>query len=388
MNRSRPLCITFTHDLAAILGLSALLVVTIHFLPSSALRTILGTGFVLFFPGYTMVAALFPGRHDLEGLERLGLCLGLSIAVLPLMGLVLNYTPWGITLLSTLFSAGAFMVGCAAVAYYRRGKLPQQERYALRLELDIPGWRSAGVLDKSLTVALGVSIFAAVGIFVFVLAKPEIGERFTEFYVLGPYGVADDYPTRIIVGQPISLIVGVINREHEEVEYRIVREVGGQPEQQITGIHLAHDEKWEHRLTFALQTPGDGQRLDFLLYRAGQEEPYRSAHLWVDVVAYRTVETPGVPAAPTATPPPPTEPTATPVSVKTAVPSPSATPLPTETPVATTRAQRTHVVQPGETLSSIARQYGVTYQAILEANGLEDPNLIAVGQELIIPQAE
>jgi LysM repeat protein len=45
-------------------------------------------------------------------------------------------------------------------------------------------------------------------------------------------------------------------------------------------------------------------------------------------------------------------------------------------------------VQPGETLSSIARQYRVTSQAIMEANGLEDPNLLEVGQELIIPQPE
>jgi len=45
-------------------------------------------------------------------------------------------------------------------------------------------------------------------------------------------------------------------------------------------------------------------------------------------------------------------------------------------------------VQPGETLSSIARQYGVSYQAIMYVNGLEDPNLIEVGQELIIPRPD
>ena len=83
MNRSRPFSITFTHDLAAILGLSALLIVAVYLLPLPTLRILLGGPFVLFFPGYTMVAALFPGRDDLEGLERLGLSLGLSIAILP-----------------------------------------------------------------------------------------------------------------------------------------------------------------------------------------------------------------------------------------------------------------------------------------------------------------
>jgi len=54
----------------------------------------------------------------------------------------------------------------------------------------------------------------------------------------------------------------------------------------------------------------------------------------------------------------------------------------------TAAAQIIHVVEPGETLSSIGRLYGVTYQAIMEANGLTGPGLIEVGQELIIPQPE
>jgi LysM repeat protein len=44
-----------------------------------------------------------------------------------------------------------------------------------------------------------------------------------------------------------------------------------------------------------------------------------------------------------------------------------------------------HVVQAGETLSSIASRYGVTVEAILAANGLTDPNYVYVGQRLIIP---
>jgi len=45
----------------------------------------------------------------------------------------------------------------------------------------------------------------------------------------------------------------------------------------------------------------------------------------------------------------------------------------------------THVVKPGETLYSIAAMYGVTVQAIMQANGLTDPNTIYIGQTLKIP---
>lgn len=45
----------------------------------------------------------------------------------------------------------------------------------------------------------------------------------------------------------------------------------------------------------------------------------------------------------------------------------------------------THIVQRGETLSSIAYRYGVSYWDIAALNGLTNPNLIYVGQVLLIP---
>ncbi|MBM4465690.1 MAG: LysM peptidoglycan-binding domain-containing protein [Chloroflexi bacterium] len=49
---------------------------------------------------------------------------------------------------------------------------------------------------------------------------------------------------------------------------------------------------------------------------------------------------------------------------------------------------RTHIVVAGDTLSGLARKYGTTVEAIMEANGLSDPGLIIVGQVLSIPVEE
>ncbi|MCA9957651.1 MAG: LysM peptidoglycan-binding domain-containing protein, partial [Anaerolineales bacterium] len=54
-------------------------------------------------------------------------------------------------------------------------------------------------------------------------------------------------------------------------------------------------------------------------------------------------------------------------------------------PLGIARADATYVVQQGDTLSSIARQYGTTVQAIVQANNIENANFITVGQVLIIP---
>jgi LysM repeat protein len=44
-----------------------------------------------------------------------------------------------------------------------------------------------------------------------------------------------------------------------------------------------------------------------------------------------------------------------------------------------------YVVQPGDVLGAIASRYGVTVRAIMDANGLTDPDRLDIGQELIIP---
>jgi uncharacterized membrane protein len=375
------------HELLILLSLSVVLVTTVYLVHVPPLRILLGGPFVLFFPGYALTAALFPRKDDLEGIERLGLSLGLSIAILPLMGLILNYTPWGITLLSTLVCATTFVASCAAIAYYRRGALAPDKRYLLRVKLDVEGWRSGGLLDRALTVAVAACFVVALGTGLFVLGRPEVGERFTEFYVLGPWGDARIYPRNVLVGQPITVTVGVINREHETVEYDVVTEVDGQEVEHLTDIRLDQDEKWEKTVALTFQEPGEEQLVAFLLFKEGQEEPYRSLHLWMDARARTTPQARETPLGTELRTPVPSSTTELPPStIPVATSSPTSSAARTDTHTATVPVQAIHVVQAGETLSSIGRLYGVSHQAIVEANHLRDPNRIEVGQELLIPQ--
>jgi len=47
--------------------------------------------------------------------------------------------------------------------------------------------------------------------------------------------------------------------------------------------------------------------------------------------------------------------------------------------------EQVHIVRRGETLDTIARMYGTTVDAIARANGIVNPNHIYVGQSLTIP---
>lgn len=51
-------------------------------------------------------------------------------------------------------------------------------------------------------------------------------------------------------------------------------------------------------------------------------------------------------------------------------------------------AEPVHVVAAGETLGSIARQYGLPYQTLATLNGIADPNRIALGQRIHVPSRE
>jgi LysM repeat protein len=51
-----------------------------------------------------------------------------------------------------------------------------------------------------------------------------------------------------------------------------------------------------------------------------------------------------------------------------------------------TEGQETYVVQPGDTLAEIAAAYGVTVEALVEANNIADIDVIEVDQVLIIPR--
>lgn len=47
-----------------------------------------------------------------------------------------------------------------------------------------------------------------------------------------------------------------------------------------------------------------------------------------------------------------------------------------------------HIVQPGDTLGSIAEQYNVSLQSLMEANNISDPDTLEVGTTLVIPASE
>lgn len=88
-------------------------------LPWVSIRWVLASVFMLFIPGYATVKALFPKRSELDSLERFALSLGLSLTIVAFVGLLLNYTPWGIRMTPIVISLTVITLGLVLASLVR-----------------------------------------------------------------------------------------------------------------------------------------------------------------------------------------------------------------------------------------------------------------------------
>lgn len=333
-------------DLAAIVVATLLLNVAV-FVPlvrDTPLRVPVGLVFVLLIPGYVFVAALFPEnspsppstetgslefenetrlestdgdtgsqepREGIDGIERLVLSFGLSVALVPLIGLALNFTPWGIRLVPIVLSLSAFTLATTAIAAVRRWQIPEDKRFRVpygawlttaRTELLSPESRADGALNA----ILALSVLLAIGSVGFAVAAPPQGEEFSAIYILTETDdgelVAANYPTELTLGENASLVVGVDNHEQRTTEYTVVvveqslesdgneTVVEEQRELDRFQAQLEHDETWTHEHDLEPTITGEDVRVVWLLYLDGEvpEDPSTenaaySVHLWLEV---------------------------------------------------------------------------------------------------------
>jgi len=181
---------------------------------------------ILVLPGYCFVAALFPRDDDIDLAERIALSVGLSIALVPLIALFLNFTPLGISLDPVLAAVTIFSLAMILVAWYRRSFLPVEKRFMFpfgaigRSLQDTVFPKGAGRFDRSVQLVITAVFILVILTTVSMIVVPKEEERFTEFFILGENRTAV-YPDRISVGQNYPLNVGVGNHEHQNADYTL-----------------------------------------------------------------------------------------------------------------------------------------------------------------------
>jgi len=213
--------------LAAVCLVIGIMAIYLPLPDATPLRVMLVLPVILFIPGYCVIAALFPKDGDIDLIERFVLSFGVSIAIVPLIGLGLNFTPWGIRLEPIILSITLFTFLMILAAQYTRAMVPYEERFRISffgVAKGIRQWvfpEKTGRLDRVLSGVLVLAILVAIVTAVCVLSVPREGEGFTEFFILGTNQTAADYPDRIAPGQNYSVYVGVGNHEYQNTRYTI-----------------------------------------------------------------------------------------------------------------------------------------------------------------------
>lgn len=258
---------------------------------TAPLRISLGLIYIFYIPGYLLQAGLFSRHEDLDGIERTGLSLGLSVALVPVLALILDRLPWGLRLWPIVIGQALMILLLAFIAGWRRWSVGAEVAYSPDLHVH-PGdwWRGLGIADRRLyLLAAGALLFAGlVAAWVFWVPSPD--EFMTEFYMLGKDWLAEDFPRQAQVGEPLSVTVGIHNLERATHVYRVEawavdpwdedrRELVASSET----VPLAREAEIEWPLLWNMSWAGDDQQVEFFLYIDDQPEPYRRLVLWLNV---------------------------------------------------------------------------------------------------------
>jgi uncharacterized membrane protein len=304
----------FPLDLALVVVWLAASVITMYLpaLSETPLRIVLALPVLLFIPGYCLIAILFPKNDDLGLVERIMLSIGFSIAIVPLIGFGLNFTPWGIRLEPLVIAIILLTWVMVLIAHYQRAVLPGEERFRVsfsaiagRIREEFLPKEEKG-LDRFLSVVLTLVIIVVILATVSVIVVPKEGaERFSEFYILGKNQTAAEYPDRIIPAENYLMYIGVGNHEHRTQTYTVETWVLRTEFDNVTNsstimemdpndrLSLTHAHNETKIIPVNLFVKKSGfNRVEFLLFNESVPGPevtgndrikasYRNLHLWV-----------------------------------------------------------------------------------------------------------
>lgn len=319
-------------DVVALLMLLVVLQAMVHMTEAtgllglgSPLRVAVVLVSLLFLPGYALTTVLFPTHPEygqekrvwltaaLDGRlsatptlgERLLLSFGLSLAVVPLAGLLLSVLSLGYDAQTIGNATTVLVLLPVLLGTIRRLQMPEDVRYNVSFRYTLAhvrdGLVGTGRADTLSNVAIALGVVSIVTVSAFALAVPQSGGEYTEFSLLtqseGGALVADDYPSEFAVGESRSLTFWVGNNEQAPVTYDVVvlleRVDGSGTVVERTELdryrHTVEDDAWVRQHSVTPTMTGDDLRLTYLLYRGDapadpeQATADESLFVWISV---------------------------------------------------------------------------------------------------------
>lgn len=257
-------------DLEAAVGGAALCALLALLLPFDSLRVLVGAPLLFFLPGYAITAAAF-ARGRIERRHFLLFSVGLSLAVLALGALVLNYLPGGVRPGSWALLLFLVVLGASRGAALRR---PRRAGAPVAWSLPRANAAQAALLAGGALLAVAAVVLA----FVPLSATNAVG--YTEMSI---------QPLETGTGPGVR--IGVGSGERDDSSYRLVVEFGDGEGEATRQLELAPGQKQ----VLELQPPDNSPAatagavpipVTATLYKEDSPEPdqpFRQVSTYIDV---------------------------------------------------------------------------------------------------------
>lgn len=240
-------------DQAAIIAATGFVTFALISDVSGVIRIVMAMPLLLFFPGYTLVSALFPDKPNdeyqsfdeektglgnpllvsggLKPVERTVLSVVCSVLLVSVIALISALTPRGLSAKTVLPGISVLVVVLALVAIVARYRCPLDQRFVPSLSFFSPFFSqtrpdSFGHIDRrpyNLAIAVGLILLAASS--GFAVANPPQPDGFTEFSVETENVTGEIVPlykSSYNSGEQQELQASITNQEHEERTYTTV----------------------------------------------------------------------------------------------------------------------------------------------------------------------
>ena len=125
-----------------------------------------------------------------------------------------------------------------------------------------------------ISAILIIGILICTGLIIYLAVGTQPSQRFSEFYLLNKLGTTNAYPSQAISGQPVILIVGIVNHEGRLSEYTVQIKENDAIIKSITVGTLNDGQRWQQPVEFSLNGAGDARRVSFYLYKDGGALPH------------------------------------------------------------------------------------------------------------------
>jgi uncharacterized membrane protein len=274
-------------DIILLLFFTALTLLSIFnpIISNSFLKPVLGIIFIAFIPGYALISFLFPSNGEITLSERLLLSFGTSVAIVGLVGFILNYTSFGIRLEIIVEILTAIVILFSLLTVLRRiyTEDSYNPEFTPTLSRIKGGFVKEKGLDKALSIILVILIVFAISMTTYAVVKPKQPEKFTEFYILGSDGKMSNYPTNLTSGESGNINIVIVNHETIPTSYLLVYNYNGTTVSK-NYITLQNDQNISIPTTIVTGSTGK-KEVELLLYKLpDQQNVSLSLRFWVNVV--------------------------------------------------------------------------------------------------------